>query len=279
MKVGFIGAGKVGFSLGKYLSINNIELSGYYSNNYESAVKASEFTGSIAYIEIAKLISDSDIIIITTPDEAIEEIWSKMVSININNKIICHCSGLLSSKIFSNISNHGACGYSIHPIYAFSDKYNSYKNLNQALITIEGKNEKINVLVDLFSNIGNEVKIISAKDKSKYHVASVFVSNHVIGLCSIGTKLLSQCGFSEDEAFDSLCPLIVNNINNLVQKGIKESLTGPIERGDIATVEAHIDCLENNELSIYKLLSKELISISKKKNNKNYEKLEKIMEG
>ena len=46
MKIGFIGAGKVGFSLGKYLSINNLEITGYYSKNINSAKETAVFTNS-----------------------------------------------------------------------------------------------------------------------------------------------------------------------------------------------------------------------------------------
>ena len=79
-----------------------------------------------------------DTIIITTPDGEIKNVWDSIKKLSITGKIICHCSGSLSSKVFSDIDNHKAYGYSIHPMFAISDKYNSYKNLNKAFITIEG---------------------------------------------------------------------------------------------------------------------------------------------
>ena len=278
MKIGFIGAGKLGFSLGKYLVENNINVSGYYSKNLGSSKDAAIFTNSKYYESLKSIIEDCDTIFITTQDGVISEIWNSISQLPINNKIICHCSGSLSSNIFSNIEDHGAYGYSIHPMIAFSDKYNSHKQLNHATITIEGVNDYLDTFKDIFESLGNKVKVISKNNKSKYHAASVFVSNHVISLFNTGIELLRDCGFTEEEAMESLYPLMINNIKNIGQNGIVNSLTGPIERGDIGTIEKHLVALNKENKELYILLSKKLIEIAKVKNeNKDYSILEKMI--
>ena len=278
MKIGFIGAGKLGFSLGKYLVENNINVRGYYSKNLDSSKEAAIFTNSKYYQSLKSIIDDCDTIFITTPDGIIEEIWNSISELPIENKIICHCSGSLSSSIFSNIGDHKAYGYSIHPMIAFSDKYNSHKQLKGATITIEGIKDHLDTFKDIFESLGNKVKIISKNNKAKYHAASVFVSNNVIALFNTGVELLSHCGFTEEEAKESLYPLMINNIKNIGDKGIVNSLTGPIERGDSGTVEKHLQALNNEDRELYILLSKKLIKIAKIKNvNKDYSNLEKMI--
>ena len=49
MKIGFIGAGKVGFTLGRYFSMDGIDVTGYYSRTSRSAMEAAEFTGTRFY--------------------------------------------------------------------------------------------------------------------------------------------------------------------------------------------------------------------------------------
>ena len=111
-----------------------------------------------------------------------------------------------------------------------------------------------------------------------YHLASVVVSNHVIALAELGNELLMKCGFNEEEAMSALYPLMLNNIKNIGEKGIKESLTGPVERGDSDTVIRHMNCLNEEDKELYKLLSKKLVNIAKQKNkNRNYSNLEKII--
>ena len=77
MKIGFVGAGKVGFSLGKYFNKNNINVVGYFSKNIASAKEAANFTNTNYYESLKNLIECSDIIIITTPDSQIGEVWQE----------------------------------------------------------------------------------------------------------------------------------------------------------------------------------------------------------
>ena len=278
IQIGFIGAGKVGFSLGKYLKENNINISGYYSKNEHSSMEATIFTGTKQYKKILDLINDSDAIFITTPDSAIEGVWNEIKELPIENKLICHCSGSISSEIFSNINNHGAYGYSIHPMFAISDKYNSYKNLSKAFITIEGNEKHISYLVSLFRNLGNNVAIIDKENKSLYHVASVFASNLVLGLINNGVNYLKQCGFEESKAIEALFPLIEFNLANIREKGLVDSLTGPVERGDLPTIIGHYDALGEVDGELYKKLSKNILEIAKAKNiDRNYEQLERFL--
>ena len=278
IKIGFIGAGKVGFSLGKYFKENNIKVSGYYSRNEYSAKEATNFTNTKQYKMILDLIDDSDAIFITTPDSEIEGVWNEIKKLPIENKLICHCSGSVSSEVFSNINNHGAYGYSIHPMFAISDKYNSYKNLSKAFITIEGNEKHINYLFDLFRGLGNNVAIIDKENKSLYHAASVFVSNLVLGLINNGVKYLKQCGFEEQKAIEALFPLIEFNLANIKENGLVDSLTGPVERGDLSTVIGHCNALGEMDRELYKKLSMNVLEIAKvKNNNRNYEDLERFL--
>ena len=278
IKFGFIGAGKVGFSLGKYLNENNIDVSGYYSKSQHSSKEAAIFTNTRQYNKLEDLIKNSDAIFITTPDNQIIDVWNEIKELPIKEKLICHCSGSISSEIFSNINNHGAYGYSIHPMFAISDKYNSYKNLSQAFITIEGHEKHIEYFKQLFSYLGNDVGVINKENKALYHAASVTVSNLVLGLINNGVNYLKECGFSDEMAIKALYPLIEFNLKNIKEKGTINSLTGPVERGDLGTIINHFSVLREEDKELYRLLSKNILKIAKVKNSdKNYRNLEEYL--
>lgn len=278
IKFGFIGAGKVGFSLGKYLKENSIDISGYYSKSQHSSKEAAIFTNTRQYNNLEDLIKNSDAIFITTPDNQIADVWNEVKKLPIKEKLICHCSGAISSEVFSNINNHGAYGYSIHPMFAISDKYNSYKDLSQAFITIEGNEKHIEYLKMLFSHLGNDVAIINKENKILYHAASVTVSNLVLGLINNGVNYLEECGFTKEMAIKALYPLIENNLRNIKERGAVKSLTGPIERGDLSTVINHLNVIREEDKELYRLLSKNILKIAKVKNkNRNYKNLEEYL--
>lgn len=274
MKIGFIGAGKVGFSLGRYLKEKGIHISGYYSKSKASAKEAATFTDSEAFDTLTSLLELSDMICITTPDDKINNIWNDIKGLDIKGKIICHCSGSLASTIFENSKEYKAYVYAIHPLYAISSKEESYKQLGQAYFSIEGDKEKMAIIEALFTKLGNPYQIISAEHKSLYHAAAVTVSNQVIALLYQGVELMRQCGFEEERALEALWPLIEGNIQNVAQKGLTMALTGPVERGDLETIRKHLAVLNDRDKKLYNLLSLKTLEIAQKKHpEQNYEAL------
>ena len=266
MKVGIIGAGKVGFSMGRYLVENGIELTGYFSKSKESSLEASNFTKSKSYQKLADIVRDSEVLFITVPDDMIGVIWEQIKELNVSDKIFCHCSGVLSSKVFLNIADYGCYGYSIHPLLAVSDKYHSYKEFSSILFTIEGSKEKFNIMKELFEGCGNKVISIKPEDKIRYHGAAVLSSNLVLGLLETAVEELTNCGFTREDAFEALIPFMYKNVEHLKNQSIEESLTGPVERGDVSTVNKHMDKFEGDNREIYRLLSKKALNIAKRKN-------------
>lgn len=279
MKAGFIGAGKVGFSLGKYLAEGGTQLTGYYSRSRASAMEAAAFTGSRCYETLADIVGDSDTLFVTVPDGAISEVWDDMQGLQVKGKKLCHCSGSISSAVFFNAEALGAYSYSIHPLYAVSDKYQSWKELSRAYFAIEGSPACLGELREVFAGLGNKVVSIDTSKKTLYHAAAVMVSNQMAALADIGAELLTQCGFDAADAAAALGPLIEGNAVKIARVGAEKALTGPVERGDVSTVRQHLAVLAEPERSVYTALSRRLVAIAKRKHpERNYEELEKELE-
>ena len=274
MKTGFIGAGKVGCSLGKYLS-QKYEISGFFSRNSVSAEKASEIAGGNAFESPAQLAKNSDIIFLTVPDGLIAETWEKYKEL-FCGKIICHCSGALSSEIFEDSQVYNVKTCSVHMFQAVSDKENSWKLLKNSVFTVEGNARQ--TLKNMLVSLGNEVQEIDADKKTLYHLAAVFSSNLVTGLLYSAEKMLEQCGFSEQTAEKAICSIALGNISNINKQGIVNSLTGCVERNDIETLVRHLAELEKSdrEREIYRLISKSLTEIAEQKHPEtSFEKMKK----
>ena len=277
MKIGFIGAGKVGFSLGRYFTERNVCVSGYYSRNLNSSKEAAAFTKTKYYEQLEEIIEESDTLFLTVPDGSIREVYSEIIQSDIEGKCLVHCSGAMSSMIFSGIGQKGARGCSVHPICAVSDKLTGYQDLSKAYFTIEGKD--VADVEELIRSCGNVVEVISAEDKVKYHAAAVYASNLVAGLYDLAAGLLKDCGLSESFAGHALQPLFMGNAENVVSVGAVRALTGPVERADFTTVEKHLEALEGEEREIYRLLSRHLVDVAKQKNpDRDYCKLSMLLE-
>lgn len=279
MRIGFIGAGKMGFTLGKHFQERDIlDVTGFYSRNPESAKQAARFTDTKYYDDIRSLVEESEAIFLTVPDGQIAVMADELDRLGaiVEDKILCHTSGAIGSKVFSGMKNH-IYGYSIHPIYAVNSKTESYKNFRECYMTIEGDSRYMDYFKCAMEGLGHSVKFISAEDKPKYHAAAVFSSNLVIGLYHMAMRLMSECGFSMEEACEAMKPLFKSNASNLIDGSCESALTGPVARYDLETVNNHMSNLTGDIREVYALLSGELSDIAEQASGRNYDELRKLL--
>lgn len=281
MKIGIIGAGKVGCSLGRYFVEQGLGVSGYSSKTKESVETAATFTNTRAYDSLYQLVSENNLIFITTPDDCISEVWAQIVQYDYNekNKIICHFSGSLSSVVFSGREQAGASGCSVHPMYAFSSKETSWQQLNQVLFTMEGDSHALDRVDLVLAQAGIRHFVIDSAKKERYHAAASMVSNMMIGLYQMSIDMLQDCGFEEAAARLLVEPLVRNNIENLLATSPEQALTGPIERNDVETVRKHLAVLTEEEREVYTSLAQKLVETARRKNpDKEYGEILKVIE-
>ena len=277
-KVGFIGAGKVGMTLGAYFKSKGFQVIGYASKSEQSAQTAAKITSSQVFSNIGTLVDMCDMIFITTPDDQIGKVWEILKEYKLNDKIICHTSGSLSSAVFEEIETLKANGYSVHPMYAFSEKSGNISGLEAAYFTIEGNNKRIDEVKEFISALGNKSIVIDQNNKTLYHLGNVMVSNLVLSLLEIGDDCLQKSGVDAEIAMQALLPLITANIQNIAKKGFVSSLTGPIERNDIGIIRKHLTVIPKEYCSIYAELSIKLIEIAKRKHpERDYTEISKLM--
>ena len=273
MRIGFIGAGRVG-----YLKTKGLDIAGYYSRTMEHAADAAEFTDTRYFSNAVDLINECDAVFITVSDNAIKPVFDEIKHLReIDGRIICHTSGALSSEIFED-SPYQVYGYSIHPMYAVSDKYTSYLNFSNAFITIEGHSLHLDEMVEYFRTAGLSTGSISTSSKSKYHAACAIASNLVCGIYGFSQRILTECGMDEELSDKALKGLFRDNAIGITEKGVTAQLTGPLERNDTGTVEKHMAVLEGEDRELYKRCSKEVLNIAKRKHEDiDYSDMENIL--
>ena len=268
MNISFIGAGKVGTSFGIYLKEKGINIVGYFSESLKDAKDSSQRTNAQSYESIDALVCDSDIIFITTNDDNIGIIKDKLikeVNANLRNKLIVHMSGSHSSDILIELKQYGSYIYSMHPLQSFSNINTSVEKLQTTVFTIEGSDEKIHMLEDLLNKINNKYFQIDTNNKELYHVSACVVSNFLVTLIDLGLDFFKQIGIDEEDGLDAIMPLIKGTIDNIEHFGTKDSLTGPIARGDINTLKSHLSSIRINSpenLLFYKLMALKTLDIS-----------------
>lgn len=265
-------------TLGKYFILHGIPVSGYYSPHH--AQEAADFTHTKAFSSPEELAAESDALFLTVPDGRITAVYQSLPADIVKGKMICHCSGAMSAEAaFPGLDSVGAVGYSVHPLFAVSDAYGSYRELTDVFFCIEGHPSRLEEVKGLLTACGNPVQVISAESKVLYHAAAAVASNHVVGLVSHSLTLMEQCGFTREGALAALRPILLGNMAHVAEDGPVKSLTGPVERCDVGTVSKHLAAMPtDSDRLLYSLLSEKLVDIAEEKHpERTYEEMKKLL--
>lgn len=266
LKIGFIGAGTVGTALAITLSKRGYPVVAVYSHTLASAQKlAGQVKGCQSKESGQGVIEAADLIFVTTPDDAIAPAvaqyrWRA-------GKSVVHCSGAASLDILQPARQAGANVGAFHPLQTFASIAQAIANIPGSTFGIEADSNLIETLKTMATALGGHWVELKAGDKVLYHAAAVIACNYFVTLVKMATDLWQEFGVSAPEATKALLPLIQGTVNNLKQVGLPNCLTGPIARGDMGTLQKHLEALEKHPdlsglVSTYKELGVQTIPVS-----------------
>ncbi len=265
MKIAIIGAGRVGSCLA-YLLKDKFEIIGLTSLYPEQFhLKGLKIFDQGKNVSLSK---DADIIFITTPDDLIEKTANEIFkNEEINKKFVFHCSGCHPSSILKKAKDNNCFIGSIHPLQSVPNIEQGVKNLKKGYFCIEGDIEAIEIAKKIVNLISGKYFIIDTKYKPLYHLSAVFSSNFINTLIFTTCEIFKKIGINDDynKIVEIISPLFTGTTESIKKLGPINSLTGPIVRGDIVTIEAHLNALNNfmpEIIELYKKLSSETVKIA-----------------
>jgi predicted short-subunit dehydrogenase-like oxidoreductase (DUF2520 family) len=276
MKIGFIGAGRVGCSLGQDLHRKNFNVIGYYSKTFEHASEAADAVGGVAFESAEALVKACDFVFLTVNDDAIETVVTLLQALpmHFEDKIIAHTSGVHESGLIAPLYEKGASGYAIHPLQAFASVEQALKLVGQTVFSVEGTGltrsgghpvtatPAAQSVINLMNGAGYEHFVMLAEDKAIYHAAAVISSNYLVATLDFALSQFEKIGCDQRFAMKALFPLIQGTIDNIDRLGTVDALTGPIARGDVHTVEKHLAKLSGEDAVLYRALGRRTLALA-----------------
>jgi predicted short-subunit dehydrogenase-like oxidoreductase (DUF2520 family) len=278
MKTGFIGAGTAGTALAVRLSEKGWPVVGVYSRTLSSAEKLARLLPNCrAYHTSQELADVAEMAFITTPDDAIAQVCRE-VHWHEGQRVL-HCSGAHSVDILEPAERLGAAVGSFHPLQTFADIDQAIANLPGSTFGLEAEEPLLSTLKELASLMDGNWVELKPGDKVLYHVAAVFACNYLVTLLRLALDLWKGFGVSSGETTRALLPLLRGTLNNIDRIGLPNCLTGPVARGDLGTIERHLNALDAKNpslLSAYKELGLQTIPIALAKGKVNERKAEEM---
>ncbi len=257
LRIVLIGAGNVATHFAFALKKSNHKLVQVYSRNITNAQELALKINAKAINDITHIEQNADLYMIAVSDNAIETILS---SFDFSHKKVIHTAGSVPLNIFPpDVSNAGI----LYPFQTFSKKRTI--NFREVPLCIEANNPEFeNFLLDLSSQLSDNVQMVNS-DKRKYlHLSGVFACNFVNHLYYIAGNIL------EEQTLDAklLFPLIKETAAKIESLSPLQAQTGPALRNDTKSLKKHLDLLtlKPEYREIYKWFSEQIFKTSAKQN-------------
>ena len=264
-----LGAGPVAMALAGALATAGRPPAGLWARRAEAAKRAGEFAG-IPYFSGTvwpAAVRDAEVLVLAVRDEAIAPLAKQLEADGVptGTQVLLHCAGSLAAETaFADVRSRGM-GL-LHPLRAIVDPAESAKSLATTTFGIEGDTVGKAVAEELAVALGAPVLRLRAEQMAAYHASAAIASNYLVALMEVAEGVLEAAGIAGTDARAALLDLGQGSLDNLRREGLPEALTGPIRRGDAATVAAHIHALQvgpTETLVLYQLLGRRCLALAR----------------
>lgn len=277
-----VGAGRVGRTLASlWKEKHTFAVQDVLDGTASGARAAVAFIGDGVAVGANEELRHADIWMITTPDRQIRATAERAAAAGLlrAGDVVFHCSGSMSSADLGAASAAGALVASVHPLKTFAEPRDAVRTFAGTHCAAEGDDGALQVLQPAFERIGGRVSLIDARSKIVYHAASVIVCNYLAALIETGLRCYEKAGIARDIASAMTQPILRETLDNVIQLGPAQALTGPIARGDAAVVARHVQALDawdTNVAQIYRQLGQAAVGLARAHDEVDAEALDAI---
>lgn len=224
----------------------------------------------------------ADIVWICVSDAAISEVATRLAKLPVTwkRKTVLHASGPLTSAELTPLKKRGANSASFHPMNTFVPGLPAeleQARLRRTPFGAEGDAHAINAATMIANALSHPTPAlifrIRPKDKVKYHAVGAFTSPLLVSTLNIAEQLARSTGIKEPRHL--MTPILLYTITNIITRGTENAFSGPIRRGDVATVQKHLAALKNipNAEAVYRALAFNAVEHLPSKNQAELRKL------
>ena len=265
-----VGAGKVGRVLGRLFAASGaFMVQDVLTRSHESAAQAVNFIGAGRAVAGMDRMRAADAWMLAVTDDQIGPACAQLAAAQaLRGSVVFHCSGARSSCDLVPAAAAGAATASLHPVRSFADPAQVAAHFAGTFCGLEGDARALALLAPALALIGAQAVPIDAAAKTVYHAASVFASNYLVTVLDAALRAYQAAGIPEATARALAGPLARETLDNVLRMGPGQALTGPIARGDMATVarqQSALDGWDGQTGELYRALALATVEVARRR--------------
>jgi predicted short-subunit dehydrogenase-like oxidoreductase (DUF2520 family) len=183
----------------------------------------------------------ADLLVLAVRDGALPALARELAARSLVSRrtAVVHVAGALGPEVLAPLRGRSAGVAQAHPLLSFASK-RRVPRLEGALLLVAGDAVAVRRAQELARKLGMVARQWDGVDRTRYHAAAGLVANGAAALADAGARLLELAGCPGRDSARVLGPLLRSVAENVEALGLPVALTGPVRRGDTATVMRHV---------------------------------------
>lgn len=212
-------------------------------------------------------VSQAGVVILAVRDDGIRPLAGALAAARAigPDHVVLHLSGAQGQEALGPLVTSRAALGSLHPLQTIVEPERAPARLKGAWAAVEGMPRAVEAAERLAQDVGMRPFRIATKAKPIYHAGAVFASNYLVVVEAVAQRLLRHAGLTDADAWAALRPLVEGTLENLNRAEPKDALTGPVARGDTATIVRHIESLAVDDGKLYRALGRAALELAQKR--------------
>lgn len=245
LTIGVIGAGRVGTVLAAKFRAAGHPITAVSGRSEATRLRVETMLPGVEIAEPAEVAARSDIVILSVPDDSLIRVAEELAAAGVvrEGQVVMHTSGRHGLEALAALTRQGALPIAFHPAMTFTG---TDVDLDRSCVFGLTAPERVHGLAELLvAELGGTAMWVPEANRALYHAALAHGANHLVTLVSQSMDLLRAAGAADPAAV--LRPLLAAALDNSLAYG-DAALTGPVVRGDVTTIRAHVDAFSQGQI-------------------------------
>jgi predicted short-subunit dehydrogenase-like oxidoreductase (DUF2520 family) len=239
LRVGVVGAGRVGAVLAAALASAGHQVVAAAGESDASHRRIAELLPGASNEKPSAVARSCDLLLLTVPDDMLPNVVAVLSASGAihEGQYVVHTSGRHGLAVLEDARAVGARPVAMHPAMTFTGTAVDLGRLAGCVFGLTAGADERAFAEGLVADFGGRAMWVPEEMRTLYHAGLAHGANHLVTLVAQAMELLTAAG--ADDPAGTLRPLLTAALDNALDQG-DAALTGPIVRGDVNTVSAHL---------------------------------------
>ena len=263
-RLNIVGAGSAARVLARLWSEREVfSIGGICNRTMGSAREAAGFIGAGRAVANAGRLEPAPVWMLGCPDDQLAAVAAQLRETGqvARGSLVFHLSGVHPASVLQALDARLG---SFHPVCSFADPERAISRFAGSMVAVEGENGVRQQLAGWAELLDARSFVVAGANKPLYHAASVTAANHTVALLDQALQLYRHAGLEEPMAKALVRSLAQGSVANVTELGPEQALTGPVVRGDVATVAAHLQTLAGGHREGYLVLARAALDLARR---------------